>query len=279
MTTTIDSPVIGAPVTTGLRWNVSDVLTVTGRHLLRLKHAPGLIVGSLMFPLAFVVLFGFVFGSAIPIDGGVNYREYLIPGLMVMTIFTGIMATMIAVAKDNTLGVMDRFRSMPVARSSILIGQTLADLISTTVVLGFMMVCGLVVGWRVHTGLLSFLAAYGVLLLLQFAASWVGVYLGTIVKDVETAGKLGPLIMPLTMISNVFVPTGNMPVVLRAISDWNPVSSGVAAARQLFGNGGPAPADAAWPLTHPVLATVLWSLLLLAIFAPLSVRRFGADAS
>ncbi|MFG2044483.1 ABC transporter permease [Dactylosporangium sp. NPDC048998] len=257
----------------------ADVLTATYRHLLRLKHAPGQIISTLMFPLAFVVLFGFVFGSAIPIDGGANYREYLIPGLLVLTIFTNIMATMIAVARDNGLGVMDRFRSMPVARSAILFGQALADLISMAVTLLFMLLCGLVVGWRAHNGVGQFLAAFGLLLLLQFATSWVGVYFGTTVKNLETAGKLGPLIMPLTMISNVFVPTQQMPLVLRVISNWNPVSCAVAACRHLFGNPGVPQGDVAWPIAHPVVATLGWSVLLLAIFVPLAVRRFQIDES
>jgi ABC-2 type transport system permease protein len=277
--TALDARVSDASAVPDLRRGPADALTVTYRHLLRLKHAPGQIVSSLMFPLAFVVLFGFVFGSAIPIAGGANYREYLIPGLLVLTIFTNIMATMIAVARDKTLGVMDRFRSMPVSRTAVLAGQSFADLISMAVTLVFMLLCGLVVGWRAHKGLGSLLAAFGLLLVLQYAASWVGIFFGTAVKDVETAGKLGPLIMPLTMISNVFVPTAGMPLVLRVISDWNPVSSAVAASRHLFGNPGLPQHNVAWPIAHPVIATLGWSALLLLIFVPLAVRRFQSDAS
>jgi ABC-2 type transport system permease protein len=181
---------------------------------------------------------------------------------------------MLAIARDNSLGVVDRFRSMPMARSAVLFGQTATDLVTAAATLAIMAVCGLLVGWRVHNGVGQTLGAFGLLLLLQYAVSWVGVYLGIIVKDIQVAARLGPLVMPVTMISNVFVPTGAMPTVLRVIADWNPVSGAVAACRQLFGNPGVPVGDVAWPMAHPVAATIGWSLVLLVIFVPLAIRRF-----
>ncbi|SFQ07189.1 ABC-2 type transport system permease protein [Amycolatopsis arida] len=267
--TTLDLDRTGA-----LRAALGDEFTVLSRNLLKLRHHPGQIVATFAFPLISVILFGYVFGSAIPIPGGGNYREYLMPGLFVMGVVFGLMGSLTVIAKDNGLGVMDRFRSMPMARSAVPFGQTAADLIVAAGSLLIMAGCGLLFGWRAHNGLGATLGAFGLLLLLQYAVSWVGVYLGSLIKDEETAAKIGPLVMPVTMISNVFVPTDGMPAVLRAVADWNPVSAAVAACRELFGNPGLPGGDVPWPLAHPVAATIGWSVLLLVIFVPLAVRRF-----
>lgn len=266
----VASPQLGSR----LRWGISDGLTVMRRNLLKLSHKPSTIVATFAFPLISVVLFGFVFGSAISIPGGGNYREYLMPGLFVMGTVMGVMGSLGVIAKDNGLGVMDRFRSMPMARSAVPVGQTLADLIVAAGSLAAMALCGLLFGWRAHNGIGATLGAFGLLLLLQYAVSWIGVYLGSMVKDEETANKISPLIMPITMISNVFVPTGGMPTVLQVIADWNPVSAAVTACRQLFGNPGIPAGDLSWPMEHPILATIGWSVVILAIFVPLSVRKF-----
>ncbi len=257
------------------RAGLSDGMTIFLRNLLKLKHQPEQIVATFAFPLMSVILFGYVFGSAIPIPGGGNYREYLMPGLFVMSSVMGVMGSLMVIAKDNSLGVMDRFRSMPMARSAVPFGQTAADLVIAAGSLTIMAVCGLFFGWRAHNGIAATLAGFGLVLLLQYAVSWVGVFLGSLAKNEETAARIGPLIMPLTMISNVFVPTDGMPTVLRAIADWNPVSAATASCRELFGNPGlPVSSDAAWPLHHPVLTTVGWCAFLLAVFVPLSIRRF-----
>ncbi|MFI6760016.1 ABC transporter permease [Micromonospora sp. NPDC050417] len=261
-----------------LRWRVGDVLTIGYRNLLQLKHAPGQIIGTLVFPLAAVVLFGYVFGSAIPVGDGGNYRAYLMPGLFVMSTVTTLVTAMITIASDSDRGVMDRFRSMPASRSSILLGQTGADLLVNAVTLLVMAGAGLLVGWRVQTGPGPALGAFGLLMLLQFAVSWVGIFLGTVFRNVQTAAKLGPLVMPVTMISNVFVPTSGMPTVLRTVADWNPVSAAAGACRQLFGNQSAtvSPVDPAWPVAHPVAATIGWSVLLVVVFMPLAIRRFDS---
>jgi ABC-2 type transport system permease protein len=266
-----------APVTWPgrLRWTLADGVTVVRRDLRHLKYQPGELVGALIFPAIMVVLFGYVFGSAISVPGG-NYREYLMPGLFAMSAFTGVIVTTVVMATDAAKGVMDRFRSMPVARLAVPFGQTGADLLTGTLALAIMVGCGLAVGWRPHASAADVAAAFALLVLMRYAVSWAGVFVGLTVRNEETADQLVPLIFPLTMISNTFVPTTHMPAWLRAISDWNPVSALVAAARHLLGSTPPGStaAGGAWPLVHPVLATLLWAALLLAVFVPLSVRRY-----
>ncbi|OQO94062.1 multidrug ABC transporter permease [Saccharomonospora piscinae] len=275
MTTPTTASTAPATDTGSLRAGISDGLTIFQRNLLKLKHQPSQIVMTFTFPLVSVILFGYVFGSAIPIPGGGDYREYLMPGLFVMSSVFGVMGSLTVIAKDNGLGVMDRYRSMPMARSAVPFGQTAADLVIALGGLVIMALVGLLFGWRTHNGLGATLAGFGIVLLLQYAVSWVGVYLGALAKNEETAARIGPLIMPITMISNIFVPTNGMPTVLQVIADWNPISAATAACRQLFGNPGPPVGpDAAWPLQHPVVAVVGWCVLLLVVFVPLSIRRF-----
>jgi ABC-2 type transport system permease protein len=258
-----------------LYWTFSDGYTVVRRDLGHLRHAPGLLVVELVFPILMIVMFGYVFGSAIPVPGGGNYREYLMPGLFAMISTTGIVGTMGVVASDMGKGVMDRFRSMPIARSAVPFGQTGSEVITGFMSMVVMVVCGLAVGWRIHNGVGPAIGAFALLVLFRYSVTWVGVFLGMLAKNEATADKLTPLVFPFTMISNVFVPTDGMEPWLRAIAEWNPVSAVVAACRQLFGNPGRAVAhQVAWPLEHPVIASAGWSILLLLIFVPLSVRRY-----
>jgi ABC-2 type transport system permease protein len=254
---------------------VADGWTLTVRKLLQLRHQPGNLTAMLIMPIVFVVLFGFVFGSAIAVPGGGNYREYLLPGLFVITTVTAMSTAMVSVATDQGRGVMDRLRSMPTNRAAVPLGQTSSDGLTGLFVLAVMLLCGLAVGWRVHNGFWQTLAGIGLLLLFRYTMSWIGTYLGLIVPSLQTAAGLAPLTFPLGMLSNAFVPTGGMAPWLRAICEWNPISSTVAACRTLFGNPGVPGPDAAWPLTHPVTSTLLWLALLLLIFVPLSVRRFA----
>ncbi|ONI89642.1 multidrug ABC transporter permease [Actinosynnema sp. ALI-1.44] len=263
--------------TNSLRWTFVDGWTIVRRNLAQLRHTPSEIIGTLMFPIIMIVIFGYIFGSAIPVPGGGNYREYLTPGLFTMIATSAVVATLQKVAADGDKGVMDRFRSMPMARLAIPFGQTGADLIVSVFAMIAMAVCGLAVGWRVHNGIPSMLAAFGLLLLFGYSLNWAGVYLGLRVRNESTADKLAPLYLPVSMLSNTFVPTGGMPAWMRTIADWNPVSALVAACRQLFGNPGVVQSTA-WPLQHPILATLCWSALLLLIFVPLAGRRYGLTA-
>jgi ABC-2 type transport system permease protein len=274
-TTTIQAPATSDARAARIRWALADGLTVVWRDLRHLKYQPGELVGALVFPALMVVLFGYVFGSAIRVPGG-NYREYLMPGLFAMTAFTGVIATTVIVAGDAAKGVMDRFRSMPMARLAVPFGQTGADTVTGALALAIMVGCGLAVGWRPHASAADVVAAAGLLVLLRYTVSWAGVFIGLSVRNEETADQLVPLIFPVTMISNTFVPTTHMPAWLRTISDWNPVSALVAALRHLLGGSAAPGAAGAWPLAHPVLASLLWAALLLALFVPLSVRRYAS---
>jgi ABC-2 type transport system permease protein len=257
-----------------VRWTVTDGLTLVGRELSRVRQQPGVLIGALVFPAVMVVLFGYVFGSAIAVPGGGNYREYLMPGLFAMVTFSSVMALTMQVAADASRGVMDRFRSMPMARSAVPFGATGADILTGFLGLGIMMVAGLLVGWRAHNGLLPTLEAVALLCLMRYAVSWVGCYLGLVVKNEQAADQLMPLILPFTMLSNSFVPTGGMPGWLRFLADWNPVSALTAACRRLFGNPGVQAGDVPWPMAHPVAGVLLWSAALLVIFVPLSIRTY-----
>jgi ABC-2 type transport system permease protein len=258
-------------------WAISDGWTIACRDFGHLRRSPGQFVVALIIPASMVVLFGYVFGSAIVVPGGGDYREYLMPGLFGMTTMTGILGTALTVASDSARGVMDRFRSMPIARSAVPVGRTLADIVTGIMSTVIMVGCGLAAGWRFHNGWIQALCAFALLVLLRFAVSWVGLYLGLIVKNEETAYQIVPLIFPLTTVSNTFVPTETMPDWLRVIAEWNPVSAVVAACRVLFGNPGVPVGDAPLPLRHPIAATLCWSIGLLCVFAPLAVRRFRAS--
>ncbi|MBB4932426.1 ABC-2 type transport system permease protein [Lipingzhangella halophila] len=257
-----------------LRWTFTDGLTLVGRELGRLRQEPGQLVAMLVFPAIMVVLFGYVFGSAIQVPGGGDYREYLMPGLFSMVTFSAVMSVMTRTATDASRGVMDRFKSMPMARSAVPFGTTGADLLGGLLSLAIMVGAGLLVGWQPHSGPVHTAEAFLLLIVLRYALSWVGVYLGMVVKNDEVADQLVPLFLPFTMLSNSFVPTDGMPGWLRVLADWNPVSALTAASRELFGNPGVPSGDVAWPLAHPVAAVLLWSAALLVVFVPLSIRTY-----
>jgi ABC-2 type transport system permease protein len=252
---------------------VSDGLATVERQLTKLRHDPTAVSLTLGAPVVSVILFGYVFGSAISVPGSVNYRAYLIPGLFV-TIAANIVPSMVAMARDSTRGIVDRFRSLPVTRAAVPFGQAAATAVWGLASFILMGLCGLAVGWRIQRGGGDAVAALALLVAFQFAATWVGIYLGLVIGKEETAAQASILIFPVTMLSNVFVPTEGMPTWLRAIADWNPVSALAAAARHLLGNP-VAPAGGVWPLEHPVAASLAWTVLLLAIFVPLCTIRYA----
>ena len=254
---------------------VSDAWTLTLRVLLFYRNSPGLIGVSIGAPLAMLVIFGYVFGGAIRVPGGEDYRSYLVPGVFVLVAVNGVMASLIGAARDIQRGVVDRLRTLPISRGATLLGQAVADLLVNVVVLAAMAGVGYAVGWRVHDGAARALAGLGLLLAVRFAFIWIGFYLGMLCGREEIAAQAGLLTLPLGMISNVFVSSAGMPAWLRAIADWNPVSSAAAACRSLFGDTAGAAATSPWPLAHPVEATLGWCAVLLVIFMPLAVRTFS----
>jgi ABC transporter DrrB family efflux protein len=210
----------------------------------------------------------------------VSYREFLIAGIFAQTVIFGSTFTGVGMAEDMTKGIIDRFRSLPMARSAVLIGRTTSDIVYNSTSIAVMSITGLIVGWRIHTSFLPAIGGFLLLLLFAYAISWMMAFVGLKVGRVEVVNNAAfMIIFPLTFIANTFVPTQNFPTVLKAIADWNPVSSAAQAARELFGNTGGVPAGGAWSLQHAVLYTLLWSIALVAVFVPLSVRRYKKAAA
>jgi ABC-2 type transport system permease protein len=258
-----------------LRWALIDGWTITRCNLTHIRYIPEKLLDVTIQPIIFVLLFAYVFGSAIAVPGGGSYQQYLMPGIFVQSIVFGCVSTAVAITELMGKGLIDRFRSLPMARSAVLTGQTVSDLLERTLGLGVMMVCGLITGWRAHENIGQTLAAIGLLLLLSFAMTWVGVCVGLVVRTAETAQVVGfTVIFPMTFVANTFVPTQGMPAWLRTVAEWNPVSATVAACRQLFSGPGPALSSHTWPLQHPIVASLGWSLLILCVAAPLAVRRY-----
>ncbi|MFD7325116.1 ABC transporter permease [Streptomyces sp. NPDC059875] len=252
---------------------VHDGAAVLGRHLQKIRHAPAIVVMTQTMPIVFLLFFGYVFGSALAMPGA-EYRAYLVPGLLVATAAGGIMTGMFQAAQDSHRGVMDRFRTMPISRAAVPLGQALADLVTSAVGMIPMILVGLAMGWRIEGTALEALGAFGLLLLFRFATTWVGILLGLASQSEEAAGQLGSATFMLPLLSNAYIPTENMAPWLRTVAEWNPISAVTTAVRELFGNG-TVPTDAAWPVAHPVAGALLWSLGLVAVFAPLAVRRYA----
>ena len=257
---------------------LGDGAVVAKRNLIKMRRVPDVIVFSTIQPIMFVLLFVYVFGSAIDVPG-VDYRDFLMGGIFAQTIVFGSAMTGVGLADDLQKGIIDRFRSLPMARSAVLVGRTTSDLLNNFIVLVVMAVVGLTVGWRVNTSFLEGLAGFAVLLFFGYAMSWISATIGLMVRSVEVAQSAGFIwLFPLTFLSNVFVPVQGLSPVLRTIAEWNPVSAVAEALRQLFGNVGPVQ-ETAWPLVHAVPVSLGWSLLILAVFVPLSVNRYRAAAA
>ena len=284
-TTAPTAPGPAAPAGGGLRQSVSDSLIIAKRNLIRMLRIPEVVIFGLFQPVMFVVLFSYVFGGSINLPGaGLDpslYREYLMAGIFAQTVTFATAGAGAGIAEDMHKGLIDRFRSLPMARGAVLTGRTLADLVQTALTLVVLALVALLVGWRVHENGLKVLAGFGLLLLLGYAFTWIGALIGLTVRTPEAATSGGLVwLFPLTFISNAFVPSQNMPSVLRHIAEWNPFSATVQACRDLFGNL-PAnyPVPDAWPMQHPVWASLIWSILIIAFFRTLAVRKYKSAAS
>jgi ABC transporter DrrB family efflux protein len=251
---------------------MADCWTVVLRDLMHLVKQPSLIAWQLGFPIVSVLLFVYVFGSAMDVGGGADYVAYAMPGMFAMTMAFGFMNTAYAVTMDKERGVTDRFRSMPMSPSAVVTGRGVADVMLAMLDLLVLSVIALVIGWRSGGGLIATLAAFGLLILLRFALIWVGVFLGLLVKNQEAAGNLFAIAFPFGMISSVFTPPSLMPDWLGAIAMWNPVSATANAIRELFGN--PLPLGDSWIEQSSLMMAVVWPLVITAVFVPLAVRRF-----
>ncbi len=259
-----------------LGWAISDGAVVAKRNLIKIRRVPEVLVFVLISPIMFVLLFAYVFGSAIDVPGETSYREYLIAGIFAQTVVFGATFTGAGLAEDMQKGIISRFRSLPMSRSAVLVGRTASDIVYNVLSVAIMSLTGLLVGWRIRGSLLDAIGGFALLLLFAYAFSWVMAWVGLLVPSVEVINNASfMVIMPLTFIANTFVPIDGFPGPLRAFAEWNPVSTVALAARQLFGNVPPGVTGGdGWALAHPVAYTLLWIVLIIAVFAPLSIRQY-----
>ncbi len=257
----------------------ADGWTITQRNLVKLRRSPDMLVFAVLQPVMFVLLFSQVYAGSIRVEG-TDYTQYLMAGIFGQTVLFGSTFSGAGMAQDLKEGIVDRFRTLPMSRSAVLVGRTNSDLVLNAISMVIMIGTGFVVGWRFTTSIGQFLAGIALLLLFSYAFSWVMALVGMSVRSPETVNNASFIILfPLTFISNAFVQSQNLPGPLEAFANWNPVSALVQAARELFGNTGSAPVPDVWPMQHPVLTVLAGSLLLLAVFVPLCLRKFATVSS
>jgi ABC transporter DrrB family efflux protein len=255
-----------------LRWTLADAWTLTLRGLQYWRREPTQIIAGLGFMIMLVVLFAFLFGGAMTVPGGGSYIEFLMPGMFVMTMAFGTGETMIAVSQDADKGVTDRFRSMPMSPLAVLLGRGASDMLYASLGLAVMIACGLVLGWRWHTGPAEVAAAIGLLLLLRFAVLWAGMWMGLVFTGAAALAIVQTVMFPFTMVTNTFAPTETMPVWLGTLAEWNPLSATVTATRELFGN--PGVGGDSFVATNALALAVLWPVVIVAVFLPMAVHRY-----
>lgn len=261
-------PVAGSP----LRWLLADSWVVTRRTFLHWRQAPWGIAVNLFFPILTLLMFTYLFGGGFDVPGEGGYQDFLIPGMLALSILFGIEGTVLDVVTDSSKGVTDRFRAMPMATGAVVIGRSLADMATAVLGLLALMLTGFAMGWRWDEGIPSGLAAVGLLLLLRVAFIWLGIFLGLVLRTPEAAVIVQVLVWPIGFVSNAYVSPATMPGWLGALANANPMSATVAATRDLFG----APTWGAGSLVdaHALALAVAWPLAILAVFVPLTVRRY-----
>ena len=265
---------------TSLAYAIADGAVVAKRNLIKIRRVPELLVWTMITPIMFVLLFAYVFGNSIEVPG-VNYREFLIAGIFAQTVLFGSTFTGAGIAEDMSKGVIDRFRSLPMNSASVLVGRTTSDVVFNVLSVVMMSLTGLLVGWRIHTSPLEAAGGFALLLLFAYAVSWIMGYMGLLVPSVEVINNASFIIIfPLTFIANTFVPSDNLPTPLRVFAEWNPVSAVTQATRELFGNIPPGtPEPGVWSLQNPVVYSLIWVGVILAVFVPLATRQYRRSAS
>jgi ABC-2 type transport system permease protein len=251
---------------------IADGWVLTQRALMHWARQPAQVIVGLLFSVMVMLMFAYLFGGQVQVPGGGDYTDFLVPGMLAVTMLFGVESTVLSVVTDAARGVTERFRSMPIAPSAVVTGRAAADMLQSILVLAGMLVAGLAIGWGWHHGAGDALAAVGLLLLLRFAFVWVGIYLGLVLKTPEAAVAVQIVVWPVGFLSSAFAAPETMPGWLGAIAAWNPVSATAAAARELFGN--PGWGGESWIAQHAVLMAVVWPLVLTAIFVPLAVARY-----
>jgi ABC transporter DrrB family efflux protein len=246
------------------------------RNMIHTKRMPEMLSDVTVQPIMFVLLFAFVFGASIATAGSASYREFLLPGIQAQTIVFTAFVVSTGITADVEKGIIDRFRSLPIRRSAVLIGRSIASLLHSSIGVVVMAVTGLCIGWRIRNGFFDAVLAFALILVFGFGMIWFGILIGSLMRSVEAVnGVMFTVLFPITFLANTFAPTEPMPRWLRVIAEWNPVSSLAQAMRELWGNGPPAPPEAQLPLHHPVLATILWSLAMTAVIAPFALRAYA----
>ena len=252
-----------------MRRLVSDTLVITERNLIRLPRAPELLLAFTVQPILFVLLFRYVFGGAIKTPG-VPYVEFVMPGISVQTIAFGGFVTAIGLNDDVHKGLVDRFRSLPMARPAVLAGRTSADIVTNGLAMGILIVTGVIIGFSFHAPVLHVIAGIALLLLFGYAFSWVFAFVGLVASTPESANSIGFIaIFPLTFISSAFVPPASMPAALHWFADINPFSKVINATRALW---------LGLPAGNNVWLAFVWSVAIMAVFAPLAVARYRRQA-
>jgi ABC-2 type transport system permease protein len=260
----------------------SDSVTIAKRNVIKIKRVPDVLIFSTLSPIMFVLLFAYIFGSAIEVPGmSGGYREFLIAGIFAQSVVFGATFTGLGLAEDMQKGIIDRFRSLPMAPSAVMVGRTLSDVVINVVSLVVMSLTGLLVGWRIRGSFLDAVLAYVLLLLFAYAVSWIMAVVGLLVRAPEVFNNASfMVIFPLTFLANTFVPLENLPMVLRVFAEWNPVSAVTQATRELFGNtSSMAPKSDAWSMQHPVVTTLGWVVIILLVFIPLALRQYKRTVS
>jgi ABC-2 type transport system permease protein len=261
--------------------NIKDILVITRRQILLLVRVPEVLIFSTIQPVMFVLLFRFVFGGSIDTGQPGGYVQLLMPGIFVQTVAFTLAGTASGFADDMKKGLIDRFRSLPISRSALVIGRTLGDSLLNVVVLAVMGITGYIVGWRPTGGFGNVLLGFLFLLLFGYALSWVGVLVGLSAKDARVVQNVSFVVtFPLTFLSNAFAPTTGMPRALQYFAEWNPVSTMVAGCRSLFGLETEFGATAgSFPSEHPLTTSLVYMIVLMAVFIPLSTRKYARAAN
>ncbi len=253
-----------------------DTWSMTRRNLVHISREPMQLSDVTIQPVLFTVLFVYIFSGAIPLPGGGRFVDFLLAGLLALNLVTSTMGTAVGLSTDLHEGILDRFRSLPMWRSAVLVGRSVADLMTSCLCAFIVALTGLAVGWRPGSSYVSIVGGFALVLFFAYAVSWVAACVGLNSKSPESAASFGFIVLfPAAFVSNAMVPTQHMPGWLQAIANWNPVSAVVAGARVLWGNPNPSGRIHAWPMQHPVAASLLWSAAILAVAAPLAARFFN----
>ena len=274
--TTTTAPVASTEILHAPRGLAHDAWVIARRGLTHMKRQPEALADATIQPIMFVLLFAYVFGGAIAVPGGGNYREFLMGGIFAQTIVFTAFGVAMSIAYDRKNQAVDRFRALPLAKGAVLGGHAIANLFKSLLPIALMSLCGLAIGWRIRDGLVDAAVGYLLLVAFAFAMIWVGVLLGSLVATPEgVQGIAFGVLFPVTFMASTFVPTETMPSALQTIAEWNPVTTLSDALRIQFGNpdAAPMPGDP-WSITHPMAYTVIWIVLIVAVCAPLAVRKY-----